>query len=167
MKNFLQRLYFSQNDCYHWWIFWCITFSQTDRKLSTTCFTTHTKPPVNQQYKYSVIIGNTNINSLPNKLEQLKELVIKHIDGLVIKATKLHVTFPTSQYLRKRFSESFRLGQNSKWKDVIKHVLQSDIREIFIELDFVKSRWFAPGWNYSSSHFNAQTIDHYWSSFLY
>ena len=73
-------------------------------KLTTTCFTTHTtKPPINRQYKYNVIIGNTNISSLPNKLEQLKELVIKHIDGLVITATKLHVTFPTSQYLRKNF----------------------------------------------------------------
>ena len=46
-----------------------------------------------------VIIGNININSLPNKFEQLKELVIKHIDVLVITETKLDDSFPTSQFL--------------------------------------------------------------------
>ena len=45
-----------------------------------------------------VIIGNININSLPNKFEQLKELVIKHIDVLVITETKLDDSFPTSQF---------------------------------------------------------------------
>ena len=33
---------------------------------------------------YKVIIGNININSLLNKFEQLKELVRKHIDVIVI-----------------------------------------------------------------------------------
>ena len=42
-----------------------------------------------------VIIGNININSLPNKFEQLNELVIKHIDVLVFTETKLDDSFPT------------------------------------------------------------------------
>ena len=51
-----------------------------------------------------VIIGNININSLPNKFEQLKELVIKHIDVLLlITETKLDDSFPTSQFLNERF----------------------------------------------------------------
>ena len=40
-----------------------------------------------------VIIDNTNINSLPNKLDQLKELVMKHIDVFVITERKLDVVF--------------------------------------------------------------------------
>ena len=60
-----------------------------------------------------VIIGNININSLPNKFEQLKELVIKHIDVLVgITETKLYDSFPTLQFLMKGFVEPFRLDQN-------------------------------------------------------
>ena len=40
-----------------------------------------------------VIIDNTNINPLPNKLDQLKELVMKHIDVFVITERKLDVLF--------------------------------------------------------------------------
>ena len=40
-----------------------------------------------------VIIDNTNSNSLPNKLYQLKELVMKHIDVFVITERKLDVLF--------------------------------------------------------------------------
>ena len=50
-----------------------------------------------------------NINSLPNKFEQLKELVMKYIDILVNTETKLNNLFPTSQVLVKRFAESFSL----------------------------------------------------------
>ena len=41
-----------------------------------------------------VIIGNLNINSLTNKFDQLKEIVLKYIDILVITETKLDDTFP-------------------------------------------------------------------------
>ena len=61
-----------------------------------------------------VIIGNININSLPNKFEQLKELVIKHIDVLVITETKLDDSFPTSQFLLKGFAEPFRSDRKKK-----------------------------------------------------
>ena len=40
-----------------------------------------------------VIIDNTNINSLPNNFDQLKELVMKHIDVFVITERKLDVLF--------------------------------------------------------------------------
>ena len=40
-----------------------------------------------------VIIDNININSLPNKFDQLKELVMKHIDVFVITERKLDVLF--------------------------------------------------------------------------
>ena len=52
-----------------------------------------------------IIIGNLNINSLPNKFEQLKDIVIPHINILVLTETKLDVTFPTVQFLLNGFSE--------------------------------------------------------------
>ena len=55
-----------------------------------------------------VIIGNININSLPNKFEHLKELVINHIDVLVFTETKLDDSFPTLQFFMKGFAEPFR-----------------------------------------------------------
>ena len=58
---------------------------------------------------YQVIIGNININSLPNKFERSKKLVMKHTDVLVITEAKLDDPFPTSQFLIKAFTERFRL----------------------------------------------------------
>ena len=52
-----------------------------------------------------IIIGNLNINSLPNKFEQLKDIVMQHIDILVLTETKLDDTFPTAQFLVNSFSE--------------------------------------------------------------
>ena len=51
-----------------------------------------------------VIIGNLNINSLPNKFNQLREIMLKHVDVLVITETKLYDTFLTSQFLVSGFS---------------------------------------------------------------
>lgn len=52
-----------------------------------------------------VIIDNIDTNSLPKKFEQLKELVMKYIDFLVITKTKLDDSFPTSQFLMKGTAE--------------------------------------------------------------
>ena len=41
-----------------------------------------------------VIIGNLNINSLPNKFEQLKDTVLKYVDVLLLTETKLDDSFP-------------------------------------------------------------------------
>ena len=40
-----------------------------------------------------VIIGNLNINSLPNKFDQLREIVLKYADVFVIMETKLNDSF--------------------------------------------------------------------------
>ena len=45
-----------------------------------------------------IIIGNFNINSLPNKFEQLKDIVMQNIDILVLTGTKLGDTFPTASF---------------------------------------------------------------------
>ena len=53
-----------------------------------------------------------NINSLPKNFDQLKELVLKYDDILVITDIKHDDTFPTSQFLVDGFSEPFRLDRN-------------------------------------------------------
>ena len=45
-----------------------------------------------------VIIGNININSLPAKFDQVKEVILKNVDILVITETKLDDTFPLGQF---------------------------------------------------------------------
>ena len=42
-------------------------------------------------------IFNLNFNYLPNKSDQLREIVLKYVDVLVITKTKLDDTFPASQ----------------------------------------------------------------------
>ena len=44
------------------------------------------------------VIGNLNINSLPIKVNLLKELVLKYVDILVLTETKLDNSFPNSQF---------------------------------------------------------------------
>ena len=48
-----------------------------------------------------VIIGNININSLPAKFDQVKEVILKNVDILVITEAKLDDTFPLGQLLSK------------------------------------------------------------------
>ena len=59
-----------------------------------------------------VIIDNLNINSLPNEFYQLKEIVLKYVDVLLITETKLYDTFLTSQFLVTGFSVPYRLDRN-------------------------------------------------------
>ena len=44
------------------------------------------------------IIGQININCISSKFDQLKELVLKHADILVVCKTKLDETLPNSQF---------------------------------------------------------------------
>ena len=101
-----------------------------------------------------VFIGNLNINSLTNKFDQLKEIVLEYIDVLVITETKLDDTFPNAQFLVPGFFKPFHLDSNWKLGGVMiyvrenipsklfaKHVLLSDIEYICLELNFRKSKW--------------------------
>ena len=100
-----------------------------------------------------VIIGNLNINSLKNKFDQLKEIVLKYIDSLLITETKLDGTFLNAQFLFPGFYKPFRLDSDRKGGGVMiyvredipsklfkKHVLPVDIECIFLELHFRKGK---------------------------
>ena len=45
-----------------------------------------------------LIIGNVNINSIPAKFDQVKEVILKKADILVITETNLDDTFPLGQF---------------------------------------------------------------------
>ena len=101
-----------------------------------------------------LIIGNLNINSLTNKFDELKEIVLKNIDILVIAEKKLDDAFPNSQFLVPGFSRSFRLDRNWRGGGVMiyvredipsklltKHVFPSDTECTFLELNLRKCKW--------------------------
>ena len=69
-----------------------------------------------------VVIGNLNINYLPNKFNQLKKLVLKHVDILVLTETKLDDSFPNSQFSVDGLSEPFRIGRNRSGGGVMIYV---------------------------------------------
>ena len=101
-----------------------------------------------------VIIGNININSLPAKIDQFKEVILKNVDILVITTTKLDDTFPLAQFYVEEFTMAYRLNRNRKGVGVIiylkedipikileKQKLPQDVEGIFVELNFRKNKW--------------------------
>ena len=69
-----------------------------------------------------VVICNLNINSLPNKFNQQKELFLKHVDILALTEIKLDDSFPNSQFLIDGFYESFRIDRNRSGGGVMIYV---------------------------------------------
>ena len=106
----------------------------------------------------NTIIGQININSISSKFNQLKELVLKHVDILVICETKLDETLPSSQFHVDGFSLPYRLDRNRNGGGVMifvredipsklltKHNFPSDVEGLFVELNFRKSKWLLCG----------------------
>ena len=99
-----------------------------------------------------VIMSNININSLPAKFDQVKEVILKNVDILVVTETKLDEIFPLAQFYVERFTMPYRLDRNRNGGSVIiyvrgdipsklleRHKLPHDIEGVFIELNFKKS----------------------------
>ena len=105
-----------------------------------------------------VLIGNINVNSIRNKFEQLKELILKYVDVLIITETKLDDTFPSAQFIIEGFSEPFRRDRNRNGGGVMiyvrhgipcrlltKHKFASVMEILFLELNFRKCKWLLCG----------------------
>ena len=101
-----------------------------------------------------VIIGNINTNSLPANFDQVKEVILKNADILVITQTKLDDTFPLGQFYVEGFIMPYRLDRNCNGRGVIiyvredipskileKHKLPQDVEGVFVELNFRKIKW--------------------------
>ena len=110
----------------------------------------------------NVIIGNLNINSFPNKFDELKVLVNGMLDD----------TFPVSQFHIHGFSKPCRLDRNRNGGGVImyvredipskiltKYVLATDIEVLFIELNFRRSKWLLSGIFHRPSQYDQYFFD--------
>ena len=69
-----------------------------------------------------LIIGNLNINSVPNKLDQRKLFVQGKVDILIVTETKLDSTFLTSLFLIAGYSEPYRFERNGNGGGVLIYI---------------------------------------------
>ena len=104
-----------------------------------------------------LIIANLNINSIPNKFEQLKVFVQDKVDILVITESKLDSSFPISQFIISGFSKPFRLDRNRNGGGVLifvrediptkelSFVFPEDIEGVLIEINLRKTKWLLCG----------------------
>ena len=103
------------------------------------------------------IIGQINIDSSSSKFNQLKEIVLKHADLLVVCTTKLNETFPNSQFHidgflpyrqnKNRNDRGFMIFVNEDMLSKLstKHNFPSDVEGLFLEINFRKTKWLLIG----------------------
>ena len=105
-----------------------------------------------------LVLVHLNINSLSAKFDQLKLLIGKNIDILVLTETKIDNSFPSAQFRIEGFSMPFRLDRNRfgggvliyvredmPCKQLTKHKLRDDIEGIFVEINLRKVKWLLFG----------------------
>ena len=111
-----------------------------------------------------IVIGSLNINSLPNKFDQLKEVVGKNLDILTIQETKLDSSFPPHQFIIEGYSEPYRLDRNRDGGGVLiyvredipskllsKHNFTQYVEGLFVEINLRKTKLLLFG-GYRSEH---------------
>ena len=110
---------------------------------------------IREQYTNNLVLGYLNINSLKNKIINLREVVDKVlIDILCIDETKLDDTFPDAQFKINNYQyPPFRRDRNSKGGGKIVYIRQGliskrlskfeskGIETICIELTISKKKW--------------------------
>ena len=82
------------------------------------------------------IIVQININSISSKLNQLKELALKHVDVLVVCETKLNEAFPNSQSNMDDFSLVYRLNRNRNGRGVMIFVKEDILSKLLSKYNF-------------------------------
>ena len=99
------------------------------------------------------IIGLIDKNSIWSKFDQPKELILKHVNILLVCKTKLDETFPSSQFHMYGFSLPYTLDRNRNGRGVMifvkedipskaltKHNFSNDAEDFFVDLNFKKSK---------------------------
>ena len=82
-----------------------------------------------------LIIGQLNINSLRNKFEYLKAVILGNIDILILSETKLDDSYPTSQLIINGFKKPVRYERNSCGGGILFYV-RSDTPSILKKVMF-------------------------------
>ena len=83
-----------------------------------------------------IVIGNVNINSLPNRFEQLKDIIIRYIDILILTETKHDDTFPTASFLVNGFSELYIFDRYRNGTRIMIYIMEDP----FLELSYRKCK---------------------------
>ena len=105
-----------------------------------------------------LVLGHLNINSLAGKFDQLKALIKRNIDILVLAETKIDSSFPNAQFRIDGFSIAFRLDRNRfgggvliyvrediPCKELTQHKLPENIEGLFIEINLRKQKFLLFG----------------------
>ena len=66
-----------------------------------------------------LIVAHLNINSLRNKFEMLREIVLDKLEILLVSETKLDPSFSSSQFAKEGFSSPFLLDRNSSGSGIM------------------------------------------------
>ena len=98
-----------------------------------------------------LILGHVDINSIVEKIDHLKVLIVNDIDILALRETKIDSKFPNAQFRIDGFSAPFRLGRNRfaggvliyvsediPCKQLTKNILPDNIERIFVEINLRK-----------------------------
>ena len=83
-----------------------------------------------------IVFGNLNINTINNKLEQLKYIIKNNIDVLIVTETKLDSLFPSGQFSIDGFAKPFLRDRNKNGGGTMIFV-RDDIPSKEIKLNFV------------------------------
>ena len=99
-------------------------------------------------------MAHLNINSIRNKIEDLKTLIAKNVDILAVSETKLDESFPTSQFLIDGFKKPFRYDRNTNGGGILVYfrekVPANEIKQVNIansiecvltEINVGKKKW--------------------------
>ena len=95
-----------------------------------------------------IIIGHLNINSIRNKFDIMKPMLMHDLDIFMVTETKLDDSFPVSQFNVEGFSTPFRLDRNKTGGRIILYIrsyiiaskltsftFPNDIEAFFIEIN--------------------------------
>ena len=83
-----------------------------------------------------ITIGNLNVASLPNKIDELRTIVKNNIDILVLTETKLNNSNPTSQFLIDGFSVPYRQDRNRHGGGILIYVREDIPSKILTKHSF-------------------------------
>ena len=80
-----------------------------------------------------LIIGYLNINSISNKLYQIKLFAQGKVDILIVTETKLDPTFPTSQFVIDDYSEPYRFDGNINGGGVLIYIREDKLTKLLAD----------------------------------
>ena len=103
------------------------------------------------------IAGHLNINSIRNKFEFLEDVINRNLDIILLSETKLDDSFPSAEFILKRYGVPYRFDRNFKGGGLLFYIrkdipskflkLRSDwnTESICVEVNLRKRKWFING----------------------